>query len=58
MGSIPANTVADTYELSVVGYENAYIDDAHGNPVINGLNGRMYVTMHQWQFKSSSQVGH
>jgi hypothetical protein len=58
VGNIAANTAALNWELSKVGAANAYLDDAHGNPVINSNNGRMDVTFYQWQFKSSSQVGH
>lgn len=38
-----ANAAAKNYELSAVGAGNAYIDDSHGNPVINSQNGRFKV---------------
>lgn len=38
-----AGLTTDAYELTAVGPEYAYIDDAHGNPTISSSNGRFGV---------------
>jgi len=50
LGSIPANTIALNWELEQVGASNAYLDDAHGSPVIDSLNGRFEVTFFQMEY--------